>query len=77
MVIVKNQTWDQFGNLLYEEEVETSYPPLYGYQVVCALNAALGIWTVEDAANAAGVNGEHLIEEVLAWSFIKESGGGL
>jgi hypothetical protein len=68
MVLAKNQTWDQYGNLLYEEIVETTYPPLDGYQIVATLNAVLGIWTLEDAANVAGVNADHLISEAQAWS---------
>ena len=67
MVLVKNQTWDTNGNLVFEEEIEVAYPCLNGYQVVAALNAALEIWTVKDAANVAGVSIEHLEAEVLAW----------
>jgi hypothetical protein len=69
MVLVKNQTWDTNGNLLFEEEIEVPYPSLSGYQVMAALNAALGIWSLEDASNVAGVSAEHLEAEVLAWGF--------
>ena len=68
MVIVKNQTWDRFGNLLHEEIVDVSFPALSGYQVVAALNAALELWTIEDAAKVAGVTPDHLRAEVLAWA---------
>lgn len=67
MVIAKNQTWDRFGNLLHEETINVPYPALGGYQIVAALNAALGLWTLADAANVAGTSQEHLVDEVVAW----------
>ena len=40
---------------------------LDGLPVMAALNAALGIWTLADAANVAGVTEQQLIDEVLGW----------
>ena len=68
MPLVNNQSWDADGNLLVDEWVVVPYPPLQGYQVVAALNAALELWNLQDAANAAGVPVEHLVAEVEAWS---------
>jgi hypothetical protein len=34
---------------------------------MAALNAALGIWTLADAANVAGVTEQQLVNEVLGW----------
>lgn len=42
--------------------------PLQGHQVVCCLNAVLGLWSVQDAANAAGVEPAALVAEAQAWA---------
>jgi hypothetical protein len=67
MPIVNNQTWNAHGDLIHDEWVDVPYEPLAGHQVIATLNAVLGLWTLTDAANAAGVTEEHLIAEALAW----------
>ncbi len=74
MPLVNNQTWDADGNLLEDVWVDEIYQPLFGVQVIAALNAALGLWTPEDAANIAGVSAEHLVAEVEAWAYVAASG---
>lgn len=41
--------------------------PLEGLPLVAALNAALGIWSLADAASVAGVSEQALVDEVTAW----------
>jgi hypothetical protein len=72
MPLANNQSWDTDGNLVLDEWVEVPYTPLQGYQVVATLNAVLGMWPLSDAANAAGVEPEHLIAEAQAWAVAKE-----
>jgi hypothetical protein len=70
MVVVRNQTWDIFGNLLKEEIVEdqSNHVPLDGFGVIATLNAVLGIWTLGDAANAVGLTEQDLIAEAQGWA---------
>lgn len=72
MPLVNNQSWDSDGNLVFDEWVEIPYTALSGHQVIATLNAVLGLWTLADAANAAGVPAEHLIAEAEAWAAAKE-----
>jgi hypothetical protein len=59
---------DGRGNVLASGSEQVPYERLDGHQVVAALNAVLGIWTLADAANVAGVEPEHLIAEAEAWA---------
>ena len=70
MVVVKNQTWDRFGNLLFEEvfEVPNTHTPLDSIGVMATLNAVLGVWSLADAANAVGLTEQDLVNEAQAWS---------
>jgi hypothetical protein len=49
--------------------------PLYGIALVATLNAVLGIWGLEDAANIAGVSQDDLIAEAQAWQVAGENNG--
>ena len=42
--------------------------PLDGLPLIAALNAALGVWSLGDAANIAGVPEQALVDEVTAWA---------
>ena len=42
--------------------------PLDPIGVIATLNAVLGIWTLRDAANAAGVTPDDLIREAQSWA---------
>ena len=70
MVVMRNQTWDVFGNLLKEEIVEEqqNHVSLDVFGVIATLNAVLGIWTLEDAANAVGLSEQDLVAEAQAWA---------
>lgn len=49
-------------------ETPDVHAPLDPIGVIAALNAVLGIWSLEDAANAAGVTPDDLIREAQAWA---------
>jgi hypothetical protein len=72
MPIIRWEEQDGNGNVLASGSYEQPYLPLSGYQVVAALNAVLGIWTLVDAANVAGVESAHLIAEAEAWAVASE-----
>lgn len=59
---------DGDGNQIGVDQQLIGFPPLVGHQINAALNAALGIWTLQDAANAAGTSPSHLVAEVQAWA---------
>ena len=42
--------------------------PLDAAGVMATLNAVLGIWSVEDAANAVGLTPDDLVAEAQAWT---------
>ena len=42
--------------------------------VVATLNAVLGVWSLSDAANVAGVTPDDLIREAQAWSVGAQNG---
>lgn len=73
MPLVNNQSWDSDGNLIVDEWVDAPYGLLTGHQVVATLNAVLGVWTLTDAANVAGVEPDHLIAEAQAWAVAQET----
>jgi len=70
MVVMRNQTWDVFGNLLKEEIVEEQQNnvSLDVFGVIATLNAVLGVWSLADAANAVGLTEQDLIAEAQAWA---------
>lgn len=59
------------GVLIGVEEVELPDPvqqPLPTDGVIATLNAVLGIWSLQDAANASGYTQDQLIAEAQAWA---------
>jgi hypothetical protein len=51
------------------EEIKRYGPrPLDAAGVMATLNAVLGIWPVEDAANAVGLTPDDLVAEAEAWA---------
>lgn len=59
------------GVLLGVEEIELPDPvqqPLPTDGVIATLNAVLGLWTLQDAANASGYTEEQLVAEAQAWA---------
>ena len=65
------------NNNIVEETVIPDDPqqPLHGIALVATLNAVLGIWSLEDAANIAGVSQDDLIAEAQAWRVAGENNG--
>lgn len=51
-----------------EYDVDVPQQPLQGVQIVATLNAVLGIWSLQDAANAVGLSPAELIAEAQAWA---------
>ena len=47
-------------------ETPDTHTPLNTEGVIATLNAVLGLWSVEDAANAVGLTQEELIAEAQA-----------
>lgn len=67
-MILRLEEQDGNGNILAIYEWDEPWPALDGIGIVATLNACLGIWTLSDAANAAGVPQDHLIAEAQAWA---------
>lgn len=68
MPTIRWEEQDGHGNVIAFGEYEEPYPPLSGHQVLATLNVVVGLWSLEDAANAAGVEPEHLVAEAQAWA---------
>ena len=49
-------------------ETPDVHTPLDTLGVMATLNAVLGIWSLQDAANAAGLTPDDLIREAQAWA---------
>jgi len=46
--------------------------PLDSAGVIATLNVVLGLWPIEDAANAVGLTPADLVDEAEAWSMAQE-----
>ena len=62
------------NNIVEEYEIDVPQQPLQGVEVLATLNAVLGIWSLQDAANAVGLLPEHLIVEAQAWAVGGQNG---
>lgn len=58
--------------LTADERAMFGPPPLDFNGVAAALNVVLGLWSLEDAANAAGVPEDALVAEALSWKAERE-----
>lgn len=56
------------NNIVEEYEIDVPQQPLQGVEVLATLNAVLGIWSLQDAANTVGLLPEDLIAEAQAWA---------
>ena len=72
MRIDRDQTFDQNGNLIEEVLVQRHEDCLDAAGVIATLNAVLGVWTLEDAANAVNLPAERLVAEAEAWQAASE-----
>jgi hypothetical protein len=56
------------NNIVEEYEIDVPQQPLEGVEVLATLNAVLGIWSLQDAANAVKLTQAELIAEAQAWA---------
>lgn len=56
------------NNIVSVVDVPDVHVPLEPIGVAATLNAVLGLWTLEDAANVAGVAPEDLVREAESWA---------
>ena len=56
------------NNIVEEYDIDVPQQPLRGIEVLATLNAVLGVWSVQDAANAVNLLPEELIAEAQAWA---------
>jgi hypothetical protein len=56
------------NNIIEQYEVEDVQAPLDATGVAATLNAVLGLWTLQDAANAVSLTPDDLINEANAWA---------
>ena len=56
------------NNIVEEYEINVPQQPLQGVEVLATLNAVLGIWSLQDAANAVKLTQAELIAEAQAWA---------
>jgi hypothetical protein len=64
------------GQMLTFEQPDPPRPSLDAAGVMATLNAVLGIWPVEDAANAVGLSPDDLVAEAQAWAIASEAQNG-
>jgi len=56
------------GVLVSVEETPDVHDPLNTEGVIATLNAVLGVWSLQDAANAVGLSPADLVSEAQAWA---------
>ena len=56
------------NNIVEEYEVDVLQKPLSGIEIVATLNAVLGVWSLQDAANSVNLTTEQLVAEAQAWA---------
>ena len=65
---MKHFIYDASGNLIEEYEIPQVPTPLDAHGVTATLNAVLGVWPLDDAANAVGLTADDLVAEAQAWA---------
>jgi hypothetical protein len=56
------------NNIVEVVEAPDAKVPLDAIGVMATLNAVLGVWSLQDAANAVGLSEQDLIVEAQAWA---------
>lgn len=56
------------------EHPDQPQTPLNEFGVIATLNAVLGLWTLQDAANSVGLTEQDLINEAQAWAVGAQNG---
>jgi hypothetical protein len=65
--VMKNVFTDLAG-VAHTWETPDVHTPLDTLGVMATLNAVLGIWSLQDAANAVGLTPDDLVHEAQAWA---------
>jgi len=63
------------GVLVSVEETPDIHTPLNTVGVIATLNAVLGVWSLQDAANAVGLTPADLVAEAQAWAAAQQELG--
>lgn len=63
-------SYDAHGNVIEDvgEWEPLVPPPMLPHEVVAVLNVVLGLWSLQDAANAIGRHPDDLVAEAQAWA---------
>ena len=56
------------NNIVSVVEVDDPQQPLNSFGVFATLNVVIGVWSLQDAANAVGLSPAELIAEAQAWA---------
>ena len=64
---------DPNGKTVTWETPDPPAPPLDPTGVIATLNVVLGLWPIEDAANAVGLVPADLVAEAEAWAVAQEA----
>jgi hypothetical protein len=67
-----DETWDADGNLLSRVEVWRDPSPLEPIGALATLLAVTAVVSVQDAANAVGLDPGDLVAEAEAWSAFRD-----
>jgi hypothetical protein len=59
------------NNIVEQYEIPDVRSPLDPTGVAATLNAVLGLWPLEDAANAVGLTPDDLVAEAEAWAMAR------
>jgi hypothetical protein len=59
------------NNIVDQYEIPDVRSPLDPAGVAATLNAVLGLWPLDDAANAVGLTPEDLVAEAEAWAMAR------
>ena len=71
---MRHRIFDSAGNLLDDfDEADGPRVPLDHAGVAATLNAVLGLWSLDDAANAVGLTADDLVAEAQAWAVAQEA----
>jgi hypothetical protein len=68
---MKHRVYNRNGTLISETDLPDVRSPLDPAGVAATLNAVLGLWPLEDAANAVGLTPEDLVAEAEAWAMAR------
>lgn len=65
---MRHEIYDSTGLIHVGELPDPPRFPLDAAGVAATLNAVLGVWPLDDAANAVGLTADDLVAEAQAWA---------